>query len=410
MEIIMTEPPSTPPRRTGELSLLTPPPTIAAEKRRCFIDHDKEGETTPKRLATSKEIEWSIVGEGDGTLRKDSDTSTIEVGQVENRVSSSEDELPELPLISPTSIVNDTSKDRKKSASVPIYDFDASLLPESITFMKLPQKIRMKIYALLLTIPAIICVRPNRTPYEHFPVAFSNVADIKCLPGMAMALTQISSNGFKSRFYRFPYVNTAILRTNSKIHSEAKKILYGSNTYDFLNLTKETAPPADFRIPIFAAGCARMLRSVCIRANSVYAFRWMVTAGYQEIKKFYRSLEVLHLVLEIDNIRKGYGKKLVRQPKENWVLYVKRVVAFIAVELFDCVGIARKIPVWISLSAVFEDERYEITFNLNRDVIRDEADKNTSTEIVELADEQFKKEDLKRAVSEAFELFKRGRR
>jgi hypothetical protein len=241
-------------------------------------------------------------------------------------------------------------------------------------------------------------------------VAFSNVANIKCLPGIAMALTQISSNGFKSRFYRFPYVNTAILRTNSKVHSEAKKILYGSNTYDFLNLTKETVPPADFRIPIFAPGCARMLRGVCIRANSVYAFRWMVTAGYQDIKKFYRSLEVLHLVLEIDNIRKGYGKKLVRQPKENWMLYVKRVMAFIAVELFDCVGIARKIPVWISLSAVFEGDRYENTFNLNMDVIRGETDKNVSTKIVELADEQFKKEDLKRAVSKAFELFKRGRR
>jgi len=408
----MMKSPSTPPRQQGDLlSLITPPPTLRSPKRLHFEDEGMG--SRPKRLVTADEVDWSLLGddEDDNTIRKDSDVSSIEGNNSKDQdLLSSDDEVLNSPVsdISASSIEEDVSK--KGSGTTSVHSFDPSLLPESIEFMKLPRKIQHKIYALLLTIPAVVCVRQNRTPHEHFPLAFSNSADIKLLPGMAMALTQTSCDGFKSRFPRFAYVNPAILRTNSKIYSEAKKVLYGCNTFDFLNLTKETAPPADFRTPIFSPGCARMVRSVCIRANAVYSFRWMVTSGHIEIKNFYRSLEVLHLVLEIESIKKGYGKKLVRLPKENWVVYVKRVVAFIAVELFGCVGIAKKVPVWINLTAVFGGDPYNNNFDLNRDIIRNEADKITNTKIVAQDDEQFKKEDLKRAVSEAFELFKKGRR
>ena len=362
-------------------------------------------------MATADEVDWSpLCDDDDDTIRKDSDVSSVEDGNSkDDDLLSSDDEVLSSPIsdISASS-VEDSSK--KGSGTASGHAFDPALLPERIAFTNFPQKIRHKIYALLLTVPAVVCVRQNRTPYEHFPLAFSNSADIKLLPGMAMALTQTSCDGFKSRFPRFAYVNVAILRANSKIYSEAKKVLYGCNTFDFLNLTKETAPPADFRTPIFSPGCARMVRSVCIRANAVYSFRWMVTSGHTEIKNFYRSLEVLHLVLEIESTKKGYGKKLVRLPKENWVIYVKRVLAFIAVELFGCVGIAKKVPIWINLSAVFGGDPYENTFDLNRDIIRDEANKTTNTKIVALDDEQSEKEDLKHAVSEAFELFKKGRR
>ncbi|KAF2708402.1 hypothetical protein K504DRAFT_350022, partial [Pleomassaria siparia CBS 279.74] len=234
----------------------------------------------------------------------------------------------------------------------------ASLLPECIDFMKLPLRVRKKVYGLLLTVPALICLRQNRTPYDHYPVAFSNVSDIKLLPGAAMVLTQSLAGGPKSRFHLFPHANASILRTNSKVYSETKKFLYGSNTFEFLNLTKETAPPADFSIPIFYRGYAKFLKSVCIRGSGIYAFRHMITSGHVQLKNHYRSVESLTLILEIDTIQKGYGRKMVRMPEEKWMGYIKRLLEFMGYELFDCPGIMSKIPSWIHLKVVFQGDRF----------------------------------------------------
>lgn len=375
--------------------LLTPPPTGGIKRRTYSLDAEDD-QPMPKRLVMTKEQRPTTSNSIDGPPEKDSDVG--------------DGVLDSLPTGSSAHSVEETIHNEDDIPVKLATSLDETSLPNGISFMKLPQKIRKRIYSLVLTVPAVICVRQNRTPFEHYPLAYSNTDEIKLLPGMSIALTQMGTFCFKSRVQSFKNFNVAILKTNSKVYSEAKKVLYGSNTFDFLNLTKETAPPAEFRIPLFPPGCARMIRSICIRSPTIYAFRWMMTSGHSELKNFYRSLECLTLVLEIDNLSKGWGKKLIRHHHEKWTVYTKRIVAYIATEIFNCVGIAKRIPPWIHLHVMFEGERYSDTFLLNRDNIRVKAKGLEDMNGTDTDEVDAKKQDLKRAMGEAFEIFKKGRR
>ncbi|KAF2790220.1 hypothetical protein K505DRAFT_352097 [Melanomma pulvis-pyrius CBS 109.77] len=275
--------------------------------------------------------------------------------------------------------------------------------------MKLPLLVRKKIYTLLLTVPAIICVRQNRTAFKHFPLPWSNFADVRLLPGLAYVTTQTISQGLKLHFDKFPYTNVAIMRTSSKVYGETKEIFFGRNTFDLLNLTKETSPPVDFRVPAFSRGCQRVIKSLCIRGSAPYTFRWVLTGGHAEIKNAYRGLKLLTLVLEVDDLRRGIGKKLVRGPKENWVEYVKRIVALIARDIFDCEGIMKKIPTWINLRVVFEGDHFADSIMLNNSSSSGKTKETQSTMHANMDEDDIKKEDVRRGVLEAFHVFQNGR-
>lgn len=90
--------------------------------------------------------------------------------------------------------------------------------------------------------------------------------------------------------------------------------MYEGNEWDIANLSHETSPPADFKVPIFPRGYARFIRKMTIRANSIYGFQYMIKhAGHEHLKNHYRGLETLTLVFELESIHRGYGRKLSRE-------------------------------------------------------------------------------------------------
>jgi hypothetical protein len=105
------------------------------------------------------------------------------------------------------------------------------LTPTSVTtspfpFTKLPAKVRNKIYALLLVVPGLICVRQNHTTYHTEEKAFLYAEPRLLLPGIAYALPQVTVGGFKVRFAQFCGVNTGILNVSREMYGEARAVLY----------------------------------------------------------------------------------------------------------------------------------------------------------------------------------------
>lgn len=265
-------------------------------------------------------------------------------------------------------------------SSIPDLPFD---------FTGLPVSIRKIIYKLLLTVSGIVCVRQKRTPGGYEPKAYICADDRQLRAGISFVLVQHSVHGLKSQFSRGKYTNAAILRVSKYIHHETKHILFGANTFELANLTTETAPPVDYRIPLFPRGYPRLLRKIVIRAQSFYGFRYLLgQGGYSELKNVYRNLEELTIVLEIDRIDKGLGKKLTRFEVERHDDYVDRVFYMLKLELFPWAGTSKTIPAWIHMEALFSGDSY--------------------LEAVEESD--LKRKCLKNAVKEALDRLKHGGR
>ena len=398
---IFTEGAQTPPHQVQyKIGILTPPLTERGQKRVQFLESDCS-KSQKKRFSSNREVKATLMDrEKTLTRNSENDLSDVSIAGV----------LEPKPIKNYTHPIHTAKLNNDNEVTTFTSTLVISALPGRIEFMRLPPSIRKKIYHLLLTVPAIICLRQNRSPYEHIPAPWCNITEVRLLAGLAFVATQHTSNGLKSRMQHHQYTNVAILCANRKVHKEAKEILYGHNTFELANLTNETSPPADFNIPLLPRSCSYFVASLCIRGASIYALRFMVKDGHTGLKNTYRSLKSLLLILEIESLRKGYGKKLTRKPKENWMLYIKRLMSFMALELFDCVGIMKKIPAWISLKVMFEGDEYIDSFDSRRDSSKGEIEKVGLRMNTGLGNEDIEKQDLKLGVSEAFELFKKGHR
>jgi hypothetical protein len=277
----------------------------------------------------------------------------------------------------------------------------SSLSNVTLDFMGLPLEVRKKIYVLTLTVPALVSVRQIRTTQykKHDCYIYTNPWELA--PGIAFVLCQTEVDGFKTRFHSNTFVNAAILRINKTIHAEAKAVMYGINYFDLANHNKETSPRVNFSVPLFPKSYPRLIRNVVIRASSIYGFQYMIKdGGHVELKNLYCGLEKLLLIVELDSAGKGYGRKLAREPGEKWAPYVKRVHNILQLELFDCEGICKSIPIWVDMRAMFPGESYVDEMRVGEVAAMDD----------DLDENQVSEQYTKRAVAEAFELFKKGGR
>lgn len=244
-------------------------------------------------------------------------------------------------------------------------------------------------------------VRQKRTRTYNEAHAYLFAEHRELLPGIAYALTHSSVDDFKLPFCYGEFVNAAILRVCKQVHLEARGIMYGSNQFELQNLNKETSPRIDYRVPLFPYKYQSLISNITIRAYSIYGFQYMIKdRGWNDLKRAYRSLQTLTLVLELESPNKGYGRKLARVKGEYWVAYVWRVHRILQLELFGCPGLTKSIPIWINLKVLFVDDQY----------IHDNSSEDLRVVDSALDELNLKQQHLKSGVAEAFELFKKGRR
>ncbi|KAF2464964.1 uncharacterized protein BDR25DRAFT_296184 [Lindgomyces ingoldianus] len=257
--------------------------------------------------------------------------------------------------------------------------------------MDLPLHIKKQIYSHLLLVPGLVFMRQYSTPILHHPTPFCNINERRLEPGVAYTLTRVTAGGTTSRFWRHYLTNVAIVRTNRQVYEEARPILYGENMFEMTNLTNETSPPAQFGMHLFPWGCNVLIRKLCFRAHAIYPFAWLLNSGHIGILPIYRELESVTLIVELEAVTRGLGKALVRMDREKWVPYVQRIYKVLAMDIFGCTSVIKSIPIWIDLRVIFDGEPFieGLTMENERGL-------------------GIRKIEIKRAVSEAFELFKRG--
>ncbi|PVI05686.1 hypothetical protein DM02DRAFT_505276, partial [Periconia macrospinosa] len=231
-------------------------------------------------------------------------------------------------------------------------------------FMKLPLAIRQRIYSMVLVIPAIICVRQKHTAYHDQKNAYLYTEHHELLPGIAYALAQLTVDGSKFRFSRFRSTNINILRVSRQMHTEAKAVMYGSNTYEIIAPFSEMSPAVNYKVPLFPRGYQRLVKHLVIRVRAGYPTGWLLSGGYTELKKAYAGLETLTIIFEMENTEKGLAKKWAKRDGEQWMTYVKRLHETLGVEFSKpCHNAQRKaiknIPLWINFHVLFDGDRYD---------------------------------------------------
>ncbi|KAF7570834.1 hypothetical protein PtrCC142_001810 [Pyrenophora tritici-repentis] len=253
------------------------------------------------------------------------------------------------------------------------------------------------VYTHLLVIPALICVRQNHTSFSDERKAFLYTEGRACLPGIAYALPQLVVSGPKTHFSRFRHTNIAILRVNKEIFAEAKAVLYGKNDWEIVRPTNELTPPPDYSVRLFPQGCQRLVTRLSIKIRSFYDLEWLLLGGgCIDIRRFYRGLVCLTLLLELEDVGKGFGKNWAWKSGEKSAGYVQRLQDEIAKELFRKVKDKAKdtkiVPAWMNLRILFDGESYTAR------VVGHEVK----------AAEQVKREELTQGMMESWELFRKG--
>ncbi|KAF1997867.1 hypothetical protein P154DRAFT_496144 [Amniculicola lignicola CBS 123094] len=277
--------------------------------------------------------------------------------------------------------------------------------------MALPKEIRNKIYELLLVVPALVAPRQNRTASHENCRAFLYTEELCLLPGICFVLTQTTSSGMKKPFHRYQYINVAILRISKKVHAEAADVLYGINDYDIANLSSESAPAADFKCRLFPRKYQMLVRNITLRGNTIYTFRWILTSGLKDLKAAYGSLSHLMLLLELPSTRKGWAKAYSRGDREKDELWITRLRDSMAKDIFGCEGVLKSIPIWIDIKVVFEGEEYISSSDIDDEGMTALVQKSEPEMDSEEREEEVRKRmALKKALPQAFELFKRGHR
>lgn len=372
-------------------SLLTPPPTGGFDKRVNFTEHDFTGAVS-KRLSNFKEGEspsefFEQVEEG----------SDVELEETEDEPASPIDDTP------PTSATSATPSPIEAS----IFEDDCLLIygdttaavavvTEPFAFLQLPLALRTKVYERLLVVPGLVCVHQNQAMIDEFNEGYLHTDQRSLLSGISHASVQLAVNGPQIPFSRFSRTNVSILFASKDTHAEAKAILYSKNTFSIPRPSTELNPPTDYSVRLFPPGCQRLVTKLAIRICSFYDLDWLLTGGYNDIKNFYRGLITLTLILEIDSVKRGFGRKWGRQEGEKWNAYVMRLQIEIAKDAY-AVGRGKKVktmPEWVVLKVLFGGEAYGE---------KSRAAGSTTAE-------QAKRDELRTALVEAWEMFKRGGR
>jgi hypothetical protein len=383
---------------------MSPPPTGGLYKRVHFAEPEIAKTDSNKK---SRHLDKSKEGESpEGFFEEVYEGSDTEVHE------SSEDEsTPSADDTSPSSPVSTTSI-ATKSTALEKHDAFASLAlaidgPNTITglfpFLQLPLSVRSKIYEHLLVVPGLICVRQKHTSYHDEKKAFLYAERREFLPGIAYALVQLTVGGYKVRFFRFSNTNINILRANKETYAEAKVVLYGKNNFEIVKPTNELCPPLDFSVHLFPTGCQRLVKELNIRIRSFYDLHWLLSGGYNVLKNYYRGLDTLTLILEIDSVSKGFGKMWRRKEQEKWTIYIQRLQGDLTKELFRKMKTnnTKVVPTWMNFRVLFTGESYDEKLCATNNTA------NANTNIDEIA-EQAKRDELRQALVETWELFKKG--
>jgi hypothetical protein len=381
--------------------LLTPPPTGGLGKRIRFANHT---ETTPSKrlcgLETLGEFGPTDFVEIQQFSDEDQEIDVSDVGSVKSRSSS------------PSTVSHNSSasspRDKQDGFASLALALHAPEVTEPFQYMKLPLSVRNRIYGFLLVVPALICVRQNHTVYHTDKQAFLYAEHRELLPGIAFALAQVTVAGLKCRFSRFRSTNVGILRASKQVHAEAKTVMYSQNNFEITTPSLELSPPPNFKISLFPRGYQRVVTKVNIRVRAFYLVQWLVNDnGYAELKDAYRGLETLTLIFELENTKKGFGKKMVMGTDEKWVDYVKRLYQLLAMQLYSRTNVGKNIPSWLNLQVLFDGDRYDDMFDLDHVGIGVPPGNGVATIGSERAEEDALRLKMKRGLTEAFELFKK---
>jgi hypothetical protein len=297
--------------------------------------------------------------------------------------------------LTPTDVEN-AVLDKPESPTPLIAAVHTAIDNKPFPFLNLPASCRKRIYQHLLVIPSLICVRQNHTAFHHEPKAFLYAEPRDLLPGISYALTQLTVDGPKSRFSKSPTTNLNILLTNKEIFTEARAVMYSMNAFEIVKPTNELSPQPDFSIPLFPPGYQRLVTSLNIKIRSFYDLDWILSGGYNVIKNYYRGLNTLTLLLELDSATKGFGRAWARKSGEKWTAYIKRLRGEMGRDLFGDKK-AGLVPVWVDLRVLFSGEAYG--FSVNDNVV---------AVMSGMRDEREKQEELRRGLVESWELFKKG--
>ncbi|KAL5400336.1 hypothetical protein PMIN06_011088 [Paraphaeosphaeria minitans] len=411
------KPPATPQKQGISTSnqLLTPPSTGATRKIARFIE--KRGSPTAskrRRFDRKNKDEYAVAEYAE--LDDLSDANDVSISN-ESPGSSA----PASPTDSPDSLETRTPVSRDEAFTGIDTDDEAlggtsststtKVATSPFPFMKLPRSIRKRIYAHLLAVPGLICVRQNHTSYHNEEKAFLYAEERRLLPGIAYALPQLVVGGFKTRFARLGG-NVGVLRVCREVEREARGVLYGSNAFEITCPALELSPPPDFSIPLLPRGCARLVRHLSIRLRALYPLRWLLAGGYASLKDAYRDLEQLDIVLEMEDAAKGPAKGLGKKDREGWSAYVTRLRAHLVITLFDSPHRNQHLlPIWINLRVLFPGEAYDDRTESDPHNIHINVDMGPgNASPTDVAEERLRRYHLKRGLAEAFELCKQGRR
>jgi hypothetical protein len=382
--MIMDRPTTPPPSSPSHAYLLTPPPTATFDKR-IPLDGGLLDEVSSRRILKSKE------GESPTSFFEDfNEGSDVEGGESSDleTIPSSQDSVPASPVSGASSSTkDDVLNDDVLFSSLAV----APSVTEPFPFLNLPLSIRNKIYEHLLVILALICVRQKRTVSEDQRGAHLHSERRELSPGIAYALPQLTVDGYKVPFSRFASTNSNILLASKEIHTEARTIFYGKNNFDIAKPSTELSPPTDFSVRLFPTGCQRLVTKLCIRIRSFYDLHWLFSGGYNVVKNYYRGINTLTLILELQSTDKAFGRQWARSESEEEDEYVARLQAEVA-KGFSGAAKAKKgikVPAWIKLRVMFSG-----VVNSSR---------------VDGA-KQIRREELREGLMEAWESFRKGGR
>lgn len=385
--------PSTP---LPEAYLLTPPPTGRFDKQENFTDNNintKINKENPnsRRSTKAKEGESPTAFFEDTQESSDSDLDGLLDAE---SITASDDTAPASPVFTTPNVHSQQTLD----LFAPLTFLKSPVPTEPFPLLSLPISIRNRIYTHLLVVPGLVCIRQNQTAIPTENATFLHTERRSRLPGFSHALARLTVSGSSIPFSRFATTNVGILLASKEIHLEARAVLYGKNIFAIPKPSLELSPPADFSVRLFPAGCQRLITRLTICIRSFYDLTWLLSKGCVAIKNYYRGLRSLTLILELESTNKGFGKMWARKD-EKWEVYVKRLQGGVARDLCGekVLRTGRMVPTWIDLRVLFAGEAYDEKLRNGVCVVNGTTD-------------QDKREDLRAAMVEAWELFKKGGR
>ncbi|KAF1832144.1 hypothetical protein BDW02DRAFT_581514 [Decorospora gaudefroyi] len=379
--------------------LMTPPSTGSVRKRVRFYEAENIGVGDNM---SSRHLANSTGGESpDDFFEEPQEGSDTEI-----RESTEDEGTPSADNTAPSSPASNIAITPKRTmfekhnplASLTLATSAPRTTTTPFPLMSLPISIRKRIYEHLLVIPGLICVRQRHTSFHDEKKAFLYPERRHFLPGIAYALAQLTVDGFKMRFSQFATTNINILCVSKEVFSEAKAVLYGKNSFEIMRPTNELCPPPDYSVRLFPTGCQRLVTNLSIRVRTFYDLHWLLKGGYNDLKNYYRALNELYLILEIDSAGKGFGKHWSRKEGEKWIVYIERLRGEMAKELLRKMKTAntKVVPTWMNLRVLFSGESY------------DEEVPGSGNALAGAAVEQAKRNELRQALVETWELFKKG--